>query len=69
MSGAASRARLKRCIFSPIASFSSPICRSSARRDSSALLFSRKPSIWRSESGMARPPCGWGTVISASMSA
>ena len=59
-----------RCIFSPMASFSSPNWISSRELGlQHACSFSRSVSIWRSEIGMARPPCGCGTVDRASISA
>src|SRR5690606_3459361 len=44
-------------------SFSSPKRTSSASLPSTSFSFSRSASVWRSASGMARPPYGWGTWI------
>src|SRR5262245_32313140 len=62
-SRAPSSATARRCTFSLIASLSSPKRTSSPSLPSSAFSFSRKARFWRSESGIARPPCGCGTWI------
>src|SRR6185295_9599804 len=62
-SRAPTSAAARRCTFSLMASFSSPKRISSPSLPSSAFTFSRSASVWRSESGIARPPCGCGTWI------
>ena len=59
----------RRCTFSLMTSFSSPNWISSGSLPSSARVFSRRASIWRSASGIAWPPCGCGTEIRDSSSA
>jgi hypothetical protein len=39
-----------------MASFSSPNCNSSTSRLSASFSFSRSATVWRSASGIARPP-------------
>src|SRR5882672_1277131 len=62
-SRAPTSAAARRCTFSLMASFSSPKRISSPSLPSRTFTFSRSASVWRSESGMARPPCGCGTWI------
>src|SRR5262245_3331662 len=66
---AESIATASRWTFSLMTSFSSPNWISSASFASSAFAFSRRLTTWRSESGIAWPPCGFGTWISVRSSA
>src|SRR5262245_9496504 len=66
---AESIATASRWTFSLMTSFSSPNWISSASFASSALALSRRETTWRSESGIAWPPCGFGTWISVRSSA